>query len=358
MKIRTAVTHCGILRLRRDVRTAQARYAERPGRLLRVEDAEGRVGFGEASPLTDAEPTFALESAALALEGQQVPEALDAVLALVQGAISREFPASRYALELALLELMCQARDVSLARLLNPRARETVDVNALLDAESPDLLANEARTRAAEGFRTLKVKVGRGTLEADVLRLEAVRRAVGSSVRLRADANGAWGLSRARAALEAFVPLELELLEQPLAVGEELALGELCKLKLCLLAADESVGVPSALERLREGRGFRVAVLVLKPTVLGGLLPALALAQEASEAGVEAYVTHALEGPWARAGAVHLAAAIPQSSLASGVCLAPAADFVWNPGCAWSSRDPSAALVATGGSIRLPEGTR
>jgi L-alanine-DL-glutamate epimerase-like enolase superfamily enzyme len=60
-------------------------------------------------------------------------------------------------------------------------------------------------------------------------------------------------------------------------------------------------------------------VLVLKPMVLGGLLPTLALAREAARQGMDAYVTSSLDGVIARAGAAHLAAALPSGRYASGL---------------------------------------
>ncbi len=53
--------------------------------------------------------------------------------------------------------------------------------------------------------------------------------------------------------------------------------------------------------------------------VLGGLLPALQLAREAADQGLEAYVTSSLDGVIARAGATHLAAALPSGRYASGL---------------------------------------
>jgi L-alanine-DL-glutamate epimerase-like enolase superfamily enzyme len=84
------------------------------------------------------------------------------------------------------------------------------------------------------------------------------------------------------------------------------------------LAADESLAHPEALRTLLESTPT-VRILVLKPMVLGGLLPTLALAREAARRGLEAYVTSSLDGVIARAGAAHLAAALPSGRYASGL---------------------------------------
>jgi L-Ala-D/L-Glu epimerase len=77
-------------------------------------------------------------------------------------------------------------------------------------------------------------------------------------------------------------------------------------------------------------------VVVLKPAVLGGLLPALHWARRARERGVQPLVTTALDGAIARAGAAHLASAIlsdgpsPDAGLATGSLLAD--DLCEDPG--------------------------
>jgi L-alanine-DL-glutamate epimerase-like enolase superfamily enzyme len=60
-------------------------------------------------------------------------------------------------------------------------------------------------------------------------------------------------------------------------------------------------------------------VLVLKPTVLGGLVACLALAREAAARGLAATVTHTFDGPVALAAAAELAAALPGGGPACGL---------------------------------------
>ena len=208
--------------------------------------------------------------------------------------------------------------DCPCAQLLSPGARAQVRVNALLGASSPEALAEESRRAVAEGYDTVKLKVAGRPLEEDVTRLQAVRDAVGPEVRVRIDANGGWTEPEAERALAVLGDARLELCEQPVAPEALDALGRLSERSPCPLAADESLARPELVRALLE-RPRTVRVLVLKPMVLGGLLPALALAREAERAGLEAYVTSSLDGVLARAGATHLAAAVPSGRYASGL---------------------------------------
>nr|WP_153867652.1 MULTISPECIES: o-succinylbenzoate synthase [Myxococcaceae] len=307
------------LEFRTPLRTARGAYARREGFVLRVHEVGGAVGQGEAMPL----PEFGTESleacgralreACAALQGASVAPELAAITAALGTALPS---AARHALELALLDLGAQARGESVARWLSPTARDAVEVNALLGASEPGALAAEARDAVQRGFRTLKVKVGRAD---DVARLSVVREAVGSRVCLRVDANGAWSADEALEALAGLQPLGLELCEQPVAADDLAGFRRVAADSACRLAADESLAVPDALEALLAERV--VDVLVLKPMVLGGLLPALALARRASARGLEAYVTSSLDGVVARAGAAQLAAALPSGALASGLAV-------------------------------------
>jgi L-alanine-DL-glutamate epimerase-like enolase superfamily enzyme len=119
-------------------------------------------------------------------------------------------------------------------------------------------------------------------------------------------------------ALAALGQHQLELCEQPVAADDLEALSRLSDRAPCPLAADESLALPEVLRALLE-RPRTVRILVLKPMVLGGLLPTLSLARQAASRGMDAYVTSSLDGVIARAGAAHLAAALPSGRYASGL---------------------------------------
>src|SRR5229473_1406865 len=108
---------------------------------------------------------------------------------------------------------------VVLARLLSRDAPLEVPVSALLIAQTMPELAREALRAAADGFRTVKLKVG---FDDDFARAAVVRDAVGPGVRLRLDANGAWGLAEAVRKLQEVAPLDVEMCEQPTADLHEL----------------------------------------------------------------------------------------------------------------------------------------
>ena len=306
------------LALKQPLRTARGTYTAREGFVVRLEDEAGHVGRGEAMPLPEfgTEGREACERALVAhterLRGRDIgPGDWDEGLPL-------NHPAARHAVEQAVLELNARRRGVPLCQLLSPEARPELHVNALLGGTSPEELAEEARRAVADGYATLKLKVAGRPLEEDVARLQAVRDAVGGAVRVRLDANGGWSEPEAERALEGLAGLHPELCEQPVATDAYQALLRLIPRVPCLLAADESLVSPRARKALLDAPPPGL-VLVLKPMVLRGLLPALSLARDAAMRGLESYVTSSLDGVLARAGAAHLAAALPSGAYASGL---------------------------------------
>ncbi|MDH5343551.1 MAG: mandelate racemase, partial [Betaproteobacteria bacterium] len=76
----------------------------------------------------------------------------------------------------------------------------------------PELL-DEIRGRLAEGYRTMKIKVGGLSIAEDVARVEAALKIVGESDRLAVDANAGFDRDRALAYAKALAPYKLRWFE-------------------------------------------------------------------------------------------------------------------------------------------------
>ena len=249
--------------------------------LLRIEEDDGVVAFGEAAPF---EPYDGVSIAAVARAMQE-----------------RSTPAFAYvhaADEMAFLDLEGRRLGVPLAE---PRA-STVPVNFTIPAAAPEDAAAAAAAAAAEGFTCFKVKVG---LPDDEARVAAVRDAVGSDALLRVDANAAWSVAEAIRQIKRLAVYGLEFVEQPCAAMEDLA--EVRRSSAVRIAADESV--QSAGDVLRAAELAACDVVAVKLAPMGGLNPARAAIEAARQSGIEPYVSSTLDGPWGIAAALQLAAA-------------------------------------------------
>jgi O-succinylbenzoate synthase len=186
-----------------------------------------------------------------------------------------------------------------------PRRRDRVAVNALVADGGFD-------PAALVGAPAVKVKVGRGDVARDVARVAAVRDAVGPHVELRIDANGAWDVETAAAAITAMTPSAVALAEQPVATIEELA--ALRRRVAVPLAADECVRTVEDAARVRARDAADVIVLKVQP--LGGVHRALAVA---AAAGLPTIVTSMLETSVGLAAGLALACALPDPPGACGL---------------------------------------
>jgi L-alanine-DL-glutamate epimerase-like enolase superfamily enzyme len=208
-------------------------------------------------------------------------------------------PQALTAIDLALWDLAGRRAGAPVWQLLGSTASVAVPVNYTISAEDRSGAAREASLAREAGFTCLKLKVGVGD---DAGRLAAVRAAGGSGMDIRLDANGAWSVPEAQAALRVLAPAGIELCEEP--VSGLAAVAELAALTDVPLAIDETTADPGALEQ----RACQAACLKLGR--FGGISGLVAAARRARAAGYEVYLASTLEGPLGIAAALHVAAAI------------------------------------------------
>lgn len=191
--------------------------------------------------------------------------------------------------------------------------RDVVPVNVTVPAVDP---ATAHRIVVSGGCRTAKVKVAEPgqSLADDEARLEAVRDALGPDGRVRVDANGAWSVDEAVAAIGVLDRAGggLEYVEQPCPTVEDLAV---VRRRVAVpIAADESIRRAEDPYRVRDLAAADVAVLKVQP--LGGVRACLRIAEEI---GLPVVVSSALETSVGIAAGVALAAALPELPYACGL---------------------------------------
>jgi o-succinylbenzoate synthase len=264
---------------------------ERELALLRLEDAGGAVGYGEAAPF---EPYDGVS--------------LDRVVAtLTRRAKGRRPPQARAAEELARLDLEARREGRPVAE----PAAETIPVNMTLSAGPPTEVAARAREGVRAGYSCFKLKVG---LPDDVERVAAAREAIGSWPALRIDANGGWTVDEAVAAIRALERYDLQFVEQPCATLSEL--GEVRQRVSAPIAADESITTANDV-RAAVAAGA-CDVVNIKLATSGGFTAAREALRTAAEHGTAAFLSSTLDGPWGIAASLQLAAS-ERLPLASGL---------------------------------------
>jgi L-Ala-D/L-Glu epimerase len=286
--------------------TARGTLERRELLLVKLHTSGGPAGIGETTALAlrggatlteiDAELR---ERCAPAVEGQKATAA--ALVGLVAGVRGLGVSAqAACALDLALHDLVGRVEGEPVWRLLGGAEQRPVTCNATLVAGEPGAVADDAERWAADGFETLKLKVG---MPGDVEQVASVRERVGRGARIRVDANGAWGPEEAIESLEAMGRHGLELAEQPAADLDGLA--QVRRRVRTPIAADESVNDAGDARRAVELGACDLATVKLAKA--GGIAAALEVAD-----AVPTYLSSALDGPVGIAAAAHTAQVLPK----------------------------------------------
>ena len=297
MKICTVRIERRLLRYRSPISTAHGPVDDRWTVLLALKDEGGHTGLGEAAPLAGF-TSDTVDDAEAALHRWASNDS--------NGGLPTGSPTARAAVDSALLDLAARIAGTPVHRLLAPDSPDRVAVAALATGTTPDDVAASAAEAAAAGHTTVKVKVGVGGIDADLDRVAAVRERVGTGVRIRLDANGAWSASEALRGLECLAVYGPEFVEEPVAGLEALAV--LRPASPVPIAVDESAGSP---EEVARAVSLGAAdLVVLKPSALGGPSASAEAAARVRNAGLDVVITSLLEGSVGIRAAAHLASAI------------------------------------------------
>ena len=325
------------LRFRTPLRTSYGEVAERDLFTVTL-DGGGVVGRGEAAPLEayDGVPSAAVAEA-LAFYAELLREFTPDVpghLLLDACRRAAELPEALAAVDMALWDRAGKGAGRPVAALLRDDHLATVPVTATIGALDRAGAAAAAAQAAAEGYACVKLKVGSGD---DAGRVAAVRAALGPSIALRLDANGAWDVETAVRMIDALAPAGLELVEEP--VHGVLAVREVRARVATRVSIDETADEPGALT------ASVADAVCLKIGRCGGIGALLSQAALVRATGADVYVASTMDGPLGIAAAVHAAAAL-RVELACG--LATLSHFA-------DVEEPEALRVADG-TIRVPTG--
>ena len=121
------------------------------------------------------------------------------------------------AVDIALWDLRGHRESLALWRLLGGRDPKVSTYAGGIDLYLPtESLLSQAKDFLGQGFRAIKMKVGRQQILEDVERVQAMRNLLGPNFPLMADANMGWSIDQAIKAVDALSQFDLYWLEEPL----------------------------------------------------------------------------------------------------------------------------------------------
>ena len=325
---------------------------------------KARVCHGEVSPLPGlhtesfAEAESQLMCLATMVSGKGVPlsaasmdGAMESWFRMIGARPDTLLPSVRFGIESALIESLSSILGQSVwqsgmgAQASRDCSSALVHLVGLVSAkEGPDFVSScvkDAEALALRGYRGLKLKVGRSSVDKDVEMVRAVRKALGPAFVLRCDANRNWSLAEALAFAEGVEGCGIEFIEEP--VGNLEDLRNFCAateghLRVALdehlseHLRDAAVGeVGQKAKDLIEEFSPALDAAVLKPSILGSLEKAKAVVDVCCELGVKPIVSATFE---------------------SSIGLRTLAEFAWYA----STKHAEAKAIASGGGSERARG--
>jgi muconate cycloisomerase len=283
--------------------------------IVRIEAADGTVGWGEAA----SAPTMTGDT-----QGGLVAAVRDHLAPLLVGKDAMNWPELRKtlhraltgnggahsAVEMALLDLTGRASGQRLIDLVAKPRRNAVKPMWLLGNPTVEADVAEAHAKQQEGFSLLKLKIGVKPLAKEIAIAHAVREAL-PKMPLCADANCGLSLAAAKTYIEKTRKAALMFVEQPLAYDDIDGLKKLAKSTKVPIGIDEGIHSLADIEtNARAGAGG----MSLKLIKLGGISAAVEAGKLCQRLGLSVNIAVKIaESSIGSSAALHLACAVPKA---------------------------------------------
>ncbi len=316
-----------------------------PAMILEIHTDEGIVGLGECvGPTLPTVETLVNHELRQFLIGQD-PMRIERLVRRMEE-FTRHF--TRIAafgisgIEMALMDIKGKALGTSVYNLLGGRCRSDIRYMGYLFIDTPQANAKKALAYRDEGYTEIKLKVGRD-LNNDIDTLAAIRDAVGSTLKIRVDANMNWSVPTAIKWIKAMTPFDIQYVEQPVPDYDLDAMAAVRRAVDVPIAADEGCStLQSAIDLIKHDA---CDVFVIYVSEAGGLTRASQIAALADACGKWCAIGTWAETGVATAAGAHVIAASANFPFANDTHYMLQTDDVISP-----------QLPLKGGRMALPEG--
>ncbi len=280
--------------------------------LIKIITAEGITGFGECSPYMpingESQDTCFMvgQYFAKALKGKdplQIEECIKLMDSIIYGNSS-----IKSAFDIALYDIASQHAGLPLYKFIGGENNKTIITDYTVSVGDPQQMAADAVKIKTAGYPAIKIKLGK-IGKTDVLRIKAIREAVGNEIPLRIDANQGWAVDEAIETLQALAVYDIQHCEEPIARWNFMRLPEVKKASPIPIMADESCGDEHDAERLIQLQACDYFNIKLGKS--GGIFKALKMARMAEAANIHLQVGAMLESRLAMTAFAHYALCSP-----------------------------------------------
>jgi len=195
-------------------------------------------------------------------------------------------PGTIAAIDIALHDAFCKFLQIPVVDFLG-RKKEALPTSITIGIKEIPEMIEEAKINYSNGFRILKIKTGLNA-EEDAERISKLTETFHDNIKIRVDANQGYSLDELKYFISHTSHLNIELIEQPVAVGEEkllLLLNEEERKKIC---ADESLHDAKAAMKLAQSP-HPFGIFNIKLMKCGGIRAAADIATIAGYSGIDLF---------------------------------------------------------------------
>lgn len=280
--------------------------------IVKVTSDTGEIGYGEAAPtaVITGETKESIKSTILnyikpSIIGLDIDN-LEIIMDKLQNCILKNTSA-KAAVDMAIYDLYAKSYKAPLYRILGGYRNEiTTDIT--ISVNDIDEMVRDSLKAVNEGFNILKIKVGKDS-EKDIKRISEIRKAVGTKVILRIDANQGWTSKQAVKIISTLEDknLNIDLVEQPVKYSDLEGMKYVTQNTYTRILADESVFSPIDAVKIIQERAADLINIKLMKT--GGIYNALKICDIADIYGIECMIGCMLESKISVSAAASLGAA-------------------------------------------------
>jgi len=245
------------------------------------------IGIGECSIIPGLSPDFLHDSQ---YEGELKALCQDLTRDLT------DFPSIKFGIETALLDLKNGGKGIIFDNDFT-KGKQKIAINGLIWMGSEAFMQEQIEQKIAEGFTTIKLKIGAIDFETELAILASIREKFSTEkITLRVDANGAFSTSEALEKLNVLSQFEIHSIEQPIKAGQWEEMAKLCASTPLPIALDEElIGINRLEDKIQLLDTIQPQYIILKPSLHGGIEGCKEWISLAEERNIPWWITSALE---------------------------------------------------------------
>lgn len=244
MKIKSVELFLATFKLKQTFTTSLGSRDHNLNVFVRLKTDNGLIGWGECSP----NPKINGETADTCMAiGQLLGKALmnqdprehDLIMEIMDKVIYGN-TSIKSAFDIACYDLAARSVEQPLYIYLGGSIDKQIYTDYTVSVNDVDKMVVDAQRIKALGFPAIKVKLGDGK-EDDVLRIKAIREAIGDAIELRVDANQGWKVKQAIQVLNGLKEFNVQYCEEPINRRNYFKLKKVRKNSATPIMADESL---------------------------------------------------------------------------------------------------------------------